>query len=76
MTRVTINVLGKEWELPRHDGNEVPASLLESLGYVEFEGSTVLKRAEYRGGRWVDHRRRPFEETPVAWYSLAGMKDG
>ena len=71
--RVTINTGSTEWELPRHDISQVPASLIDSIGYVEFEGSTVLKRAEYRGGRWVDHRRKPFEESPVAWYSLAGM---
>ena len=73
--RVVITVGASRWELPRHDIAEVPASLLDSLGYVEFAGSTTLKRAEYRGGRWVDHRRRPFEQPPVAWYSLAGMKN-
>lgn len=72
---VILEILGRSYKLPRHDISEVPATALDSIGYVELRGSTVLKRAEYRGGRWVDHRKRPFEQTPVAWYSLAGMLD-
>lgn len=73
--KAVLHVLGREWELPRHDISEVPASLLESIGYVEFAGSTTLTRAEHRNGRWVDHRKQPFEQTPVAWYALVEMKD-
>lgn len=72
--RAILNIFGTRWELPRHDASEEPASLADSMGYAEFEGSKTLHRCEFRNGRWVDYWREPFDRPVVAWHSVAGMK--
>lgn len=47
-----------------------PVGVTERLGFIRQPGSTILRRAEWRDGRWVDHGKRPFDPAPVAWYSL------
>jgi hypothetical protein len=74
MMELELNVLGKRYRMPRRDTSEAPASLLDSIGYAEFEGSSTFKRCEYHKGKWTDHRRRPFDPQPVAWYSMVGMQ--
>lgn len=76
MMKYQLEVLGQTFPLTERSIDVEPASALEGIGYVRQPHSTILKRAEWRNGRWVDHRKRPFDPLPVAWYSLTAALNG
>ena len=66
----SINILGHRFLLKHHAISEEPSSKIHHVAYVQFGGSSTLKTAVWCKGAWHDHKRRPFAEVPVAWYSI------
>ena len=69
---VEVKILGVSISIPlaRHDMADQPTTPANHVGYVQFADSNRLFMAFWRRGEWLDHQRRPFERSPIAWYSL------
>jgi hypothetical protein len=68
-------ILGHEFVLTLHPIEEPPANKMDEVALVVLPGSTALKAGMWRGGKWCNEKRKPYDPQPVCWYSMGGNDD-